>query len=79
MRARERKRADQDRVVPALAGEADIVGEGRGDAQIDAARRGLAAQEIGLHLQVAIAEQHHVEPPPRRREVGERPRRRAAQ
>ena len=49
--------ADQDDVVRALGGEPHIVREGGGDLEIHAPRGRLPAQEVGLHLQVAVAEQ----------------------
>ncbi len=70
------QRTDDDRLVHALLGELDIVGKGRGDAQIDAAGGGRAAQEIGLGLQLAIAEQQDVEPLARDGEIGNAVRRR---
>ncbi len=49
--------ADENRVVLVFGGEAHVVGKCRRDAQVDAAPRRFPAQEIGLHLDVAIAEQ----------------------
>ncbi len=44
--------------------EAQIVGKGRGDVQVDAAAAGLLAQKIGLHVHVAVAEQDEVDARP---------------
>ncbi len=56
------KRADQDGVVLVFGGKTQIVGEGRRDVQVEAAAAGLLAQEVGLHMHIAIAEQDEVEP-----------------
>jgi hypothetical protein len=52
--------ADHNRIVLMLAGEAQIVGKGRGDAEVNTAPGCLAPQKIGFHLDVAIPEQHDI-------------------
>ena len=69
------QRADQHHVVPVLGGERGVVREGRGDTQVDPAPCGLALQEVGLHVDVAVAEQDGVDTSFRGREVGHRGRR----
>ena len=51
--------ADEDRIVLALAGKTNVVGERRRHMQVDAAARRFPAQEVGFHLDIAIAEQQH--------------------
>ena len=52
--------ADQDRLVRFFGRQAQVVRERGGDPQVDIAPGRLAAQEVGLHLQVAVAEQQDV-------------------
>ncbi len=54
--------ADQDGLVLPLCGEAKIVGEAGGHLDVDAAAGPFPAQEVGLHLQLAVTEQQHLEP-----------------
>ena len=53
--------AYNNRLVLVFRGEAHIVGESCGDAQVDPAPRGFLAKEIGLHLDVAVAEQENID------------------
>ena len=62
--------ADQHRVVRPLGQQAQVVGEGRRHAQVDAARQGLGLQELRLHLDVAVAHQDQIQPPPLAAELG---------
>ena len=57
------QRADDDGVVRPFRGQAHIVGEARGYAQVEAPPRAFAAQEVSFHLNVAFAEQQQVETP----------------
>ena len=53
--------ADEDGVVLAFADKPNIVGKSRRHMQIDAAPRRFPAQEIGFHLDIAIAEQDDID------------------
>jgi hypothetical protein len=55
------QRADEDGVVLVFAGEGEIIGKRRRHAQVEAAPHGLAAQEVGFHVNVALAVKDHVE------------------
>ena len=55
--------ADENHIVLALAGKANVVGERRRHMQIDAAARRFPAQEVGFHLDIAIAEQQRIDAP----------------
>ena len=59
------ERADEDHVMFVLARKTDVVRERRRHMQIDAAARRFLAQEIGLHLDIAIAEQQRINAPAR--------------
>ena len=55
------QRPDDDGIMPVLGDKAQIVGEGRGDPQIEPARGGIAAHKIRLHVNIAVAQQHKVD------------------
>ncbi len=55
------ERAHQQRVVRRLGGQAQVIGKGGGYAQGHPPADALSAQEVGLHLQLAVAEQQHVQ------------------
>jgi hypothetical protein len=56
--------ADDDGVEAALRDQFDVLGEGRDDVEIEAARAAFEPQILGLHLHVAIADERDVEARP---------------
>ena len=52
-----------------LGRKTNVVGKCRRHVQVDATTRRFAAQEIGLHLDIAIAEQHGIDAPARPAEI----------
>ena len=52
--------AHEDRLVRPFGGQAEVVGEACGHAQVHISGGGFATQEVGFHLQVAVAEQKDV-------------------
>ncbi len=54
--------ADQYGLVRPLRRQSQIVGEAGPHLDLGAPGRALAAQEIGLHLELAVAEQQHLQP-----------------
>ena len=61
--------ADNHRVVLVFGDQAEVVGKAGRYAQIDAAAVRLAAKKVGFHLDVAIAEQHHIDAPAAARKI----------
>ncbi len=55
------ERAYKNSVVLVFGGEAHVVGKGRRDTQVDTAPCSFPAQEIRLHLDIAIAEQQDID------------------
>ena len=53
--------ADENRVMPAFTDKTNIVRKRRRYPQFNAAARRFPAQEVGLHLDVAIAQQNDIE------------------
>jgi hypothetical protein len=53
--------ADENHIVFAFGGKTNVVGECRGYMQIDAAAARFPAQEVGFHLDIAIAEQNRID------------------
>ena len=49
--------ADENQVVLVFGRKADVIGKRRRHMQVDAAASGFLSQEVGLHLDIAIAEQ----------------------